>query len=250
MNILKKFKEIAPYSWRKGLLDMVRPNRSGIGPVLHGMRRDFTTVLDIGANVGDISLLMLYYFPKATVYSFEPCSGTYDLLVQNIAKAGYSNRWRSFRLGFFDLEKEATLNITSFQGANSMLDITEEFQKLHPHIEKVKTEQIPLVRLDDFVTRHDIGHIDLIKIDVEGVELQILKGGAKTFATKVDIVVMEMSFLRNPRESGEYIRLFQAMHDFGFAPAEIYDVAHAEGAETWKLAQFDCVFKRFREVSN
>ncbi len=57
---------------------------------------------------------------------------------------------------------------------------------------------------------------------------------------------MEMSFLRNPRESGEYIRLFQAMHDCGFAPAEIYDVAHAAEADTWKLAQFDCVFKRFK----
>jgi len=248
VSTLQKFKEMVPYGWRKGLLDLVRPDRPGIAPVLRGMRRDITTVLDIGANVGEVSLLMLHYFPKATVYSFEPCAGTYDLLVHNIAKAGYSDRSRPFRLGFFDEEKEATLNITSFHGANSMLDITEEFQKLHPHIEKVKTEQIPLVRLDDFVSRHDIGHIDLVKIDVEGVEQQILKGGAKTLATKVDTIVMEMSFLRNPRESGEFMRLFQAMHEYGFAPAEIFDIAHAAGADTWKLAQFDCVFKRFREV--
>ena len=248
VSILKKFKEMAPYSWRKGLLDLVRPSRPGIGPVLRGMSRDFATVFDIGANVGDVSLLMLYYFPKATVYSFEPCSGTHDILLSSIAKAGYSDRSRPFRLGFFDEEKEATLNITSFHGANSMLDITEEYQKLHPHIEKIKTEQIPLVRLDDFVSQHNIGHIDLVKIDVEGVELQILKGGAKTFSTIVDTVIMEMSFLRNPREEGEYIKLFQVMQDYGFAPAEIYDVAHAEGANTWKLAQFDCVFKRFREV--
>ena len=246
MSMLEQFKEMVPYCWRKGLQDLVRPNRAGIGPVLRGLNRDMTTVFDIGANVGDVSLLMLYYFPKATVYSFEPCSGTHDVLVNSIAKAGYRDRSLPFRLGFFDEEKEAALNITSFHGANSMLDITEEYQKLHPHIEKVKTEQIALTRLDDFTALHNIGHIDLVKIDVEGVELQILKGGAKTFATKVDTVIMEMSFLRNPRESGEYIRLFQAMHEYGFSPAEIYDVAHAVGAETWKLAQFDCVFKRVR----
>lgn len=243
--MLQDIKELVPYAWRKNVLDLVRPERPGIGPVLRRMNRDMSVVFDIGANVGDISQLMLHYFPKALIYSFEPCLDTYSQLVSNIAKTGHSNRSRPFRLGFFDEEKEATLNITSFHGANSMLDITAEYQKLHPHIEKVNTEQITLVRLDDFVSQHNIGHIDLVKIDVEGVELQILKGGPKTFSTSVDTVIMEMSFLRNPRDEGEYIKLFQVMHEYGFAPAEIYDVAHAEEANTWKLAQFDCVFKRF-----
>jgi FkbM family methyltransferase len=245
VSILQLIKELVPYKWKKDLLDLVRPNRPGIGPVLHGMNRDLETVFDIGANVGDISLLMLYYFPKATVYSFEPCSATHDMLVNNIAKSDYSGRSRPFRLGFFDEEKEATLNITSFHGANSMLEMTEEYQNLHPHIEKVKTEQISLMRLDDFVSRHNIDHIDLVKIDVEGVEQQILNGGAETFSRKVDSVVMEMSFFRNPRESGEFINLFQIMHNYGFAPAEIYDLDHVKDSDKWKLVQFDCVFRRF-----
>ena len=235
---------MVPYGWRKGLLDLVRPNRPGIGPVLRGMNRDLTTVFDIGANVGDISQLMLYYFPKATVYSFEPCLGTYDLLVHNIAKTGYSDRSRPFRFGFFDEAKKAALNITSFHGANSMLGLTDEFRHLNPHIQEIKTEQIDLVRLDDFVTEQKIDHIDLVKIDVEGVEQQILKGGAETFATKVDTVVMEISFVRTSRSAGEYIRLFQIMQNYGFSPTQIYDVEHA-GSGEWPLAQFDCVFSKF-----
>lgn len=245
MNPLKILKDFVPYAWRKGLMDSFWPNRPGIGPILRGMDRSLSTVFDIGANVGDVSLLMLYYFPKATVYSFEPCSWTHEQLMNNITKAGYSDRSRPFRLGLFDEEKEANLNITSFHGANSMLDITEEYHKLHPHIEMVKTEQIPLVRLDDFVERHNIGHIDLVKIDVEGVEQQILNGGAETFSTKVDTVVTEVSFVRNPRESGEFIKLFKIMHEYGFAPAEIYDLAHVKDAGEWKLVQLDCVFRRY-----
>ena len=116
---------------------------------------------------------------------------------------------------------------------------------MNPHVTTVATEQIPLIRLDDFVARQAIKHIDLVKIDVEGVEQQVLRGGAETFAHKVETVVMEISFVRRPRGDGEYIRLFQLLHDYGFAPAEIYDVSHAENAKDWKLAQFDCVFRKY-----
>jgi FkbM family methyltransferase len=245
MSVLEQFKEMVPYSWRKGMLDLLRPNRPGIGPMLRDMNREMTTVFDIGANVGDISGLMLYYFPKATVYSFEPCSTTYQRLVNTIAKTGFQDRSRTFRHGFFDEEMEATLNIASFHGANSMLELSDDFRRLHPHIQQVESEQIPLMRLDDFIAGQGIEHIDLVKIDVEGVELQILKGGSQTFSSKVDTVVMEISFVRNQRDSGEFIKLFQLMHDFGFAPAEIYDLSHAGGSGAWNLVQFDCVFRRY-----
>lgn len=244
MSLLQQFKEMIPYGVRKRLLDLARPDRPGIGPVLRGMNRDMSTIFDIGANVGDVSLQMLYYFPKASVYSFEPCSETYDLLVRKIAEAGYSDRSHTFKHGFFDETKKAALNITSFHGANSMLDISEEFHRANPHIAKVKTEEISLVRLDDFVVQQGLRHIDLVKIDVEGVEQQILKGGAETFATKVDTVVMEISFVRKPRAAGEYVRLFQLMHDYGFAPSAIYDLAQAPDGD-WRLAQFDCVFCKY-----
>jgi len=246
MNFIQFLKESVPYAWKKGILDAIQPNRQGIGPVLRGMQRDKTVVFDVGANDGDVSLMMLHYFPRATVYSFEPCSETYDILEKKIAsQPKYSDRSRPFRLGFFDQETEGILNITSFHGANSLLDISEEYGRMHPHIQRLKTERIPLVRLDDFVAQHDIKHIDLVKIDVEGVEKQILLGGPQTFANKVDTVIMEISFVRNPRESGEFIKLFQLMHDYGFAPAEIFDVGHAEGNDGWKLLQLDCVFRKF-----
>lgn len=246
MAIVEDFREAIPYRWRKGLLDIVRPKRKGIGPILRGMDRGLATVFDIGANVGDVSLLMLYYFPKARIYSFEPCTETYDRLVGKIVAAGYSERFRPFRLGFFDEEREGTLNISPFHGANSMLAITEEYHDMNPDVETVKTEQIPLTRLDDFVAQNGIGHIDLVKIDVEGVEQQVLLGGAETFTKKVDTVIMEISFVRTPRESGEFIKLFQLMNDYGFAPAEIYDLEQVVDNDKWKLAQFDCVFRRCR----
>lgn len=245
MSILQEFKEIVPYSWRKGLLDLVQPHRPGIGPVLRRMDRDISVAFDIGANVGDVSLYMLNYFPRATVFGFEPCTETYERLLLNVKKAGFLERYRPVRLGFYDEETEGTLQVTSAHGANSLVAAGDEYQIMNPHVTIVATEQIPLMRMDDFVAREGIKHIDLVKIDVEGVEQQVLRGGIETFTNKVDTVVMEISFVRRSRRNGEYIHLFQLLHDVGFAPSEIYDISHAESANTWKLAQYDCVFRKF-----
>jgi FkbM family methyltransferase len=245
VNMLQELKEMVPYGWRKGLLDLVQPKRPGIGPVLRSMERDISVVFDIGANVGDVSLYMLHYFSRATVFGFEPCSATYDYLISNVRKSGYGGRYRPFRLGFFDEETEGTLQLTSAHGANSLVAAGDEYRNMNPHVTTVATEQIPLMRLDDFVAREGIGHIDLVKIDVEGVEQQVLRGGAETFKDKVQTVIMEISFVRGSREESEFITLFRLLHDCGFAPAEIYDISHDENAKTWKLAQLDCVFRKY-----
>jgi FkbM family methyltransferase len=242
--MLQAFKEMVPYGWRKGLLDLVQPDRPGIGPVLRRMDHDLKVVFDIGANVGDVSLYMLHYFPQAIVFGFEPCGATQERVLDNVKKAGYRERFKPFRLGFFDEETEGILQLTSAHGANSLVAAGEEYRAMNPHVTAVATEQIPLMRLDDFVINEAIEHIDLVKIDVEGVEQQVLRGGAETFRTKVDTVVMEISFVRCSRQDGEYIQLFQRLHEYGFAPAEIYDISHAESQSTWKLAQFDCVFRK------
>jgi FkbM family methyltransferase len=246
MSLLQNLKESIPYGWRKDLLDLIKPERPGIGPVLRKMERDLSVVFDIGANIGDVSLYMLHYFQNATVYCFEPCTPTYDRLVANVQRSGYSQRFKPFQLGFFDEETEGTLQVTSAHGANSLVAPGAEYLAMNPHVQTVTTQQIPLMRLDDFVAMEHIEHIDLVKIDVEGVEQQVLLGGADTFTNRVSTVIMEMSFVRNPRESGDFLRLFQLMHEYGFAPAEIYDLSHADGRTgCWKLAQFDCVFRKY-----
>lgn len=242
---LEQLKGMIPYKLRKRIYDLIPKKKKGIAAVLDHVDRNIATIFDVGANIGDVSLYMLRRFPKATVHSFEPCSATYASLLENLRIADYGDRAKPHQLGFFDQEMQGELNISSFHGANSMLGLSEEYREMNPHIVNLATEQIPLVRLDDFVRSQRIDHIDLMKIDVEGVERQVLLGGKETFTSKVDTVLMEISFVKHPREEGEYVKLLQLMHEYGFAPSEIYDVAHSEQEQEWRLAQIDCVFRRY-----
>lgn len=241
-NFVKKF---VPAPLRSKVVQSFDPYQQGILTILRGMDPGYATIFDIGANVGDVTKCMLETFPSASVYSFEPCNDTYGKLVENVRALGQESRWHPYQLGFLDQAGDEILNITTFHGANSMLQLTDEFSTINPGIQVVAQEKIHLVRLDDFVAENKIKHIDLVKIDVEGVELKILNGGLSTLTNLVDTVIVEMSFVRSPRKNGEFIKIFQVMHDCGFAPALVYDLAHADATTDWKLAQFDCVFKKF-----
>lgn len=244
--MFKSIKEMIPFNVKRNLRRLLLRAELELPGVLDGFNPKIKTIFDIGANVGNVSLNFLQQFPNATVYSFEPSQKTFNLLQETLNGDSYKDRSRKFKLGFYDKETEALLNITSFNGANSLMDITEEYHAMNPHIQKLESEMIELMRLDDFIERERIEQIDLVKIDVEGVEKQVLLGGKKTFSNKVDAVLMEISFIRHHRDEGEYIELFKLMHEFGFAPAKIYDIAHAENENKWKLAQFDCVFKKIK----
>lgn len=215
-----------------------------IDEVLDELDPNIATIFDIGANEGHISSIFLKKFKKSTVYSFEPSKSVYNLLENKLKYWIISGRSKIFRFGFYNDEKIATLNVTNFSGANSLIEISSEYHLLNPHIKRVETESIKLIKLDDFVSQHNLTHIDLVKIDVEGVEKEVLLGGEHTFRNAVDIVILEISFIRKSRTNAEYLEILKLMHEFGFAPSRIFDLAHSNIERIWKLGQLDCVFRK------
>ncbi len=244
------FKRMLSKLLPRSLKDYVRANllvpNDSFDLSLSRVDPDIKVVFDIGANVGGITTILLERFPNAIVYSFEPCTSTFEKLRQAVAASPHRERCRMFKMGFYDAPTLGQLHITSHDGANSLLDITPEYHRANPHIEECDSEEIELRLLDDFVAEQGIDHIDLIKVDVEGAEAEVLLGGRETLSEKVDVVFCEISLVRHRRSQGEFIRIFETMHECGFAPAEIYDVAQGGApASLWRLGQFDCVFRRF-----
>jgi len=189
---------------------------------------------------------MCRWFPGAIVHAFEPYSKTFETLRARVEASPYRDRVRLHNFGFYDKKGEAPLHVTSHHGANSLVAISPAYHVFNPHVREEDSEDVQLVRLDDFVADAGISHIDLMKVEVEGAEFEVFAGGVRTLSSMIDTVFCEMSFARFPRERGEYIRVFQLLQDCGFAPAEIYDVAQGDTGDRWRLAQFDCVFKSFR----
>lgn len=200
-----------------------------------------SVVFDIGANVGDTARSFLEYFPEATVYAFEPCAETFRQLDKNLA--GYGRRARVHQLGFSSRTQVGQINLTSFHGANSLVEMSHDYAELHPQIQSLRQEEVELITIDEFVQRQGVEHVDLVKIDVEGFEREVLLGGRDTFRSRVDAVLVEVSLTRHGFGSDEWIKLASLLHDYGFDLGAVYDVGFERSpTHGLRLEQLDAAF--------
>lgn len=140
--------------------------------------REGGTILDVGAHIGYYTLL----FAKRTgergrVYAFEPSTKTRARLLENISLNDFANI-TTVEAAASDAAGTATINLAGGSNTGST--------SLHFDSGAVGTEQVETIIIDDYLERHGIDEIDLIKIDVEGHELHVLQGMRRTLKVPAD----------------------------------------------------------------
>lgn len=161
------------------------------------------TLVDIGANVG---LFSLYASPHCDrIYSVEPSSEHFEVLTQMLAFNKLPCEVTALNCAISNQDGMAQL----FHNQNTtMFSLKEAVNGLPDEVETVET-----MRLDTLVEAHEIGHIDVLKIDCEGSEVEILCGdGFEKIARRVDLIIGEYHTWAgvNP------MQLKNALEDYGF----------------------------------
>ncbi len=174
---------------------------------------------DIGANIGLFSIFVQENFKDITIHAFEPCPPIYDILTANAAR--YAPRVVAHRLGVSGQAREATFtfypkySIMSGFKADSARDtetlraaIVNHRKQRYPTREEMdhgyladmvqaaldqKQEYVcTLKNISDLIVETNTSHIDLLKIDAEGCELEILAGIRDEHWPMIRQIVMEI----------------------------------------------------------
>jgi FkbM family methyltransferase len=149
---------------------------------------DARSIFDVGANCGIFSALCARKFPAAAIHAFEPAKALQPTLALNCS----ANNISVHQLAVGERNELVTLYVNpDSQQTNSLrLSAVEAFLDST----KIETETIRCVTVDSFVAGHDIVPIDLLKVDVQGLDGAVLRGARAALAS-VQYLFLEVTWL-------------------------------------------------------
>lgn len=134
-------------------------------------------VFDVGAHFGIFSYYAITQ-GASEVHAFEPNPYAFEVLKKN-AKL-WSDKTKLHQLALSDRNGEADLFITSNKFDPGTTILTHREGTVLEKKNYTKKVKVTTITLDDFVDKYNINRVDFIKIDAEGAERAILRGGKKT----------------------------------------------------------------------
>jgi FkbM family methyltransferase len=161
--------------------------------------------LDIGANIGNHSLFLSQYF--RTVYAFEPNPEIYELLKINSTYVSKIKNIITYCYGLGDKAQKLNLKINRNNMGNSKIVFKNEQTVCNDN-------QIKIEKADNLLFLKD-SNIGLIKIDVEGHEIFVLKGAEEIINTQRPVIILEQGADEINNGSSESI-LFLSKKNYEF----------------------------------
>ncbi len=170
---------------------------------------DSPVIVDGGAHGGGMVDIFLRQYPDPAILAIEPIPR-----LANTLKVKYANETRVtvHQLALGAESKPVSFNILDSPGSSSILTPTDELRYYHPGVMNIdQTITVSQIRLDNLIS----GEVDILKLDLQGYELEALKG-CGDLLTRIKTITLEVEFLMLYEGQPLFaeIDLFLRKHDF------------------------------------
>jgi FkbM family methyltransferase len=149
------------------------------------------TVVDVGANVGQFSLLAWSLFPAANIFAFEPQPGPARAFARTFSRIPTVTLFES---AIGKHSGNVRMHVSRRHDSSSLLPISRRMVDIFPGTEELAMIDVPIAELDCFLDRGKITGSALLKIDVQGSELEVLSG-CEALLNSFSYVYIELSFV-------------------------------------------------------
>jgi len=190
--------------------------------------REGMTVFDVGANVGELTLLFSRFVGAGgCVHAFEPTGTGFERL-ETLSRAASLRNVRLNRLALAEKEGAVLLYVYDGDYLSWTSRALRPLENYGIDVKPLTTEEVPATTVDLYCETNGVAEIDLLKIDVEGAELQVLNGAAR--------------MLREKRVRCVTFEFGQTTFDMGNSPDQIESFLKDVGYELRNLVASDPVF--------
>lgn len=210
-------------------------------PILRDLlqHHDISTVLDVGANVGQFASALRAWGYRGRIISFEPVPDAFATLVKRAAR---DPRWSAMQLAIGDQDGQHMMRVSPDTVFSSLREMGDPLRRRFPAAADVREQAIAVRRLDSIWPELVVepGRV-LLKCDTQGYEREVLLG-ATGVLDSIYGVQLEASVEPLYRGEARMTELMVLMEQLGFALGGIEAGTHER--TTGRLLQADCIFLR------
>jgi len=193
-------------------------------------------VIDIGANVGQFALDLRHSGFHGQIFSFEPISEIFTSLEKNSTS---DPNWNVVNLGISNIQGNQEIHVSGNDAlSSSFLKINENHVSSFANSD---TKRIELVKTDTLLNvLKEFGispENSLLKLDVQGLELSILKS-LDNLVSAFPIIYLELSLTPLYEEEADFIEILNYLKSHGH---RVVDVFRGEVHRNMRLAQIDAI---------
>jgi len=189
------------------------------------------TLLDIGAHIGGFTSKFLEIFPECVPTLIEPNPFCQDAL----AKLPYERHAVAASLKAGTAELFLTKAWAQSTGASLYREDSDYFRD-----EVVTTRRVETARIDDLLAGR---RFDFVKIDTQGSELDVLRGG-ETVLRQADHILIEISLVEFNKGGAQAEAVFAELHRMGFRCVDAVEFHRLRKVRDGQLLQMDFLFER------
>jgi FkbM family methyltransferase len=194
-------------------------------------------VVDIGANKGQFTLAVRKSIPDAKIIAFEPLANP-----AAIFKAIFNNDTNVvLHVSAIGPEHcETEIHVSKSEDSSSLLPITDKQNDLFPGTEESHVEKINSAPLALFLTQEEVTTPALLKIDVQGYELQTLKG-CESLLSRFTTIYVECSFIELYQGQALAYQVIDWLKERNFLLSGLSSLVYDENGQS---IQGDFIFSR------
>ena len=201
------------------------------------------TVLDIGGSHGQFVKEAVRFFPGAKIYSFEPIPECYREL---LALGELVPTLHPINLALGDRDGEVDLWLSAFRDSSSLHEMLPTHLAAWPHTEIESKISVQIARLDAIAPTLDLKKPIFAKLDVQGHELAVIRGGRATLSL-CERVMLECNFAPLYQGQPSFNQLYDELRSLGF----LFDgfISPLRHPKTLEQLSADAVFYRPLETA-
>jgi FkbM family methyltransferase len=193
-------------------------------------------ILDIGGGIGATVKLFNQFYPENKIMVFEPVDDNFNAIKSRFSS---STNIEILKYAIGNENSVKKINIANRITSSSILPLAEDKNSEafnENNLGHARIENIELVRLDDFML-NDHNEIGIMKIDVQGFELDVLQGAEVTLK-RTDIVVLEVNNHNGYVGSPKYYDIDKFLREHNFT---LYDILPSI-MDNKKLKEWDVIY--------